>query len=285
MGDFMERVTEVEPGIYQLVSSPTNFAGLPGSNVFYVVGNEGAVFVDTGYDHDGDHEIRVGLWEETDSTELVQIIAMHRHADHAGGAAKLSQVTGASIACHPEDLQAIQEEQLKGRAEVGKLFSGGESIALGNMTLEISHAPGHTPGSLSVFIPERRALFTTDTVLANSTTAIGEHGDMVDYMRTLGEFQRIDPRVIYPGHGEPILDTTNWLIYLLKHREQREEQVLSRIADGCNTIDALGAFLYPKLTSPRTQVMGQQQVRSMLRKLLTEQRVTEAEDGTFTRES
>lgn len=277
----MERVTEVEPGIHQLVSYRDNFAGLPGSNVFYVVGDDGAVFIDTGYDHEGDHNIRMELWRDTHSPELRHIIAMHRHADHAGGAAVLHQETGASIACHPNDRESIDEEQLKGRARVGQLFNGGESIDLGNMTLQIFHGPGHTPGSLAVFIPERRALFTTDTVLANSTTAIGEQGDMADYVRTLGEFQKIDSRVIYPGHGGPISDTGNWLTYLLKHREQREEQLLTEIAGGRNTVEALGTFLYPKLTSPRTQAMGQNQVRSMLRKLIVEGKVTEAEDGTL----
>jgi glyoxylase-like metal-dependent hydrolase (beta-lactamase superfamily II) len=219
------------------------------------------------------------LWRDTGAPDLRQIIAMHRHADHAGGAAALQQETGASIACHPDDHQSIVGEQLKGRADIGKLLNGGESIDLGNLTLQISHAPGHTPGSLAVFIPERQALFTTDTVLANSTTAIGEQGDMADYVRTLGEFQTIDSRVIYPGHGGPISDTADWLAYLLKHREQREEQLLTEIAGGRNTIQALGAFLYPKLTSPRTQAMGQNQVRSMLRKLVAEGKVSEAEDG------
>jgi ribonuclease/clavin/mitogillin len=275
----MERVTEVEPGIHQLVSYRDNFAGLPGSNVFYVAGDDGAVFIDTGYDHEGDHGTRMELWRDTGAPDLRQIIAMHRHADHAGGAAALQQETGASIACHPDDHQSIVGEQLKGRADIGKLLNGGESIDLGNLTLQISHAPGHTPGSLAVFIPERQALFTTDTVLANSTTAIGEQGDMADYVRTLGEFQTIDSRVIYPGHGGPISDTADWLAYLLKHREQREEQLLTEIAGGRNTIQALGAFLYPKLTSPRTQAMGQNQVRSMLRKLVAEGKVSEAEDG------
>jgi glyoxylase-like metal-dependent hydrolase (beta-lactamase superfamily II) len=278
----MERVTEVDSGIHQLVSYRDNFAGLPGSNVFYVVGDNGAVFIDTGYDHEGDHGMRVQLWRDTGSPELLQIIAMHRHADHAGGAATLSQATGAPIACHPEDRSSIEEEQLKGRADVSKLFTGGESIDLGNMTIEISHAPGHTPGSLAVFIPERGALFTTDTVLANSTTAIGDQGDMAEYVRTLGEFQEFDSRVIYPGHGGPITDTSNWLAYLLKHRQEREEQLLTEITGGRNTIEALGTFLYPKLTSPRTQAMGQTQVRTMLRKLASEGKVTQAEDGTIT---
>jgi ribonuclease/clavin/mitogillin len=275
----MERIGEIEPGIHQLVSYRDNFAGLPGSNVFYVVGNDGAVFIDTGYDHEGDHGARVRLWRDTGSPDLKQIIAMHRHADHAGGAAMLHQETGASIACHPNDLESIEQEQLKGRAHIGHLIQGGELIDLGDLTLEISHAPGHTPGSLAVFIPERQALFTTDTVLANSTTAIGEQGDMAQYVRTLGEFQNVDSRVIYPGHGGPIYDTANWLAYLLKHREQREEQLLTEITDGRDTVEALGTFLYPKLTSPRTQSMGQGQVRSMLRKLVAEGKVTEAEDG------
>ena len=66
----MERVTEVDSGIYQLVSYRDNFAGLPGSNVFYVVGDDGAVFVDTGYDHEGDHGMRMQLWRDTGSLNM-----------------------------------------------------------------------------------------------------------------------------------------------------------------------------------------------------------------------
>ena len=61
----------------------------------------------------------------------------------------------------------------------------------------------------------------------------------------------------------------------------REERLLSEISGGRNTIEALGAVLYPKLTSPRMLAMGQNQVRSMVRKLVTEGKVPEAEDGTF----
>ena len=277
----MERVTEIGPGIHQLVSYRDNFAGLPGSNAFYVVGRDGAVFIDTGYDHEGDHAIRTALWRETGSPTIVQIIAMHRHADHAGGAALLHRETGAPIACHPADRKAIEDEHLQERADVGRELVGGESIDLGGMTLQVSHAPGHTPGSLAVLIPERGALFTTDTVLANSTTAIGEQGDMADYLRTIKGFQQISPKVIYPGHGGPIEDTASWLDFLVKHREKREAQLLEEIAGGRNTVPVLGAFLYPKLDTPKKAAMGQGQVRSMLRKLIAEGRVREAPDGTL----
>ena len=59
------------------------------------------------------------------------------------------------------------------QATADRLVEDGDTIAVGGVTIEVVHTPGHTLGSICLYLREERALFTGDTVLGLGTVAIG----------------------------------------------------------------------------------------------------------------
>jgi glyoxylase-like metal-dependent hydrolase (beta-lactamase superfamily II) len=271
---------ELEPGIHQLTIGREPFKGFPPPNAFLVAGSEASILIDTGYDDPADHEARLAFLADAGGPPLTEIILTHRHPDHGGGAASLHQATGAPLSCHPLDREALEQNHLKGRAPIANELVGGESRELGGLTLEIIHGPGHTWGCLAIYIPERGALFTTDTVMGISTTVIRPgDGSLREYEQTLHLFQGIGAKVIYPGHGGPIDDPVKRLNQLIEHRLRREEELLAALATGPQTPKQLRETIYQGLPEVR-QPLAEAQVTTGLNKLI-EDGLAQADDGRY----
>jgi len=276
---------EIEDGIHQLAFGRANASGIGCPNAFLICGRTAAVFLDSGWPEEDDHRRRMAYLSKTGMSSPSHIVMLHRHHDHAGGALRLHRDTGARLACHELDRLAIEEELLQGRARVQDLIAEGDRLDLGGITIEFFHAPGHTLGSLAAYIPERRALFTTDTVLSTSSTAVGDRGDMSLYMQTLHRLQFLDAARIFPGHGPVVEDAPKRLRDLIEHRKRRENELLEAIDDGARTAEELGERLYGDLPPSRRKTSAQAQIRSMLRKLQIEGRVATMDNGLLTRRS
>ncbi|MBN2403258.1 MAG: MBL fold metallo-hydrolase [Spirochaetes bacterium] len=74
---------------------------------------------------------------------------------------------------------------------------------LGNYTLDIIHTPGHTSGSICIYEPIKKFLFTGDTLFAGGTLSyIAESGSVGDYINSIMSLNTRQIVEIYPGHGE-----------------------------------------------------------------------------------
>ena len=261
---------ELEPGIHQLTIGHEPFKGFPPPNAFLVFGSESSILIDAGWDDEADHEQRVAYLRDASAPPLAELIITHRHADHGGGAALFHQAAGVPLTCHPADREVIERERLQGRAPIAGELIGGEVRDLGGLTVQVLHAPGHTAGCLALYVPERGALFTTDTVMQISTTVIRpEDGDLVDYGRTLEMFQGIGSKTMYTGHGGPVRDPAARLQTLIEHRKHREQELLAALADGPHTVPELRATIYVGLPEIR-QPLAEAQVMTGLKKLIAE---------------
>jgi glyoxylase-like metal-dependent hydrolase (beta-lactamase superfamily II) len=198
---------------------------------------------------------------------VAELVITHFHPDHAGGAALFHEATSSPLSCHTLDREVIEKERLQGRAPIAELLSGGETRDLGGLTVDIIHAPGHTPGCLALYIPERGALIATDTVMGMSTTVLrpGE-GDLRAYARTLEMFLEIGAKTIYSGHGDPITDPAKRIHQLIDHRLHREQELLAALAQP-RTIRELREAIYIDLPEVR-HPLAEAQVLTGLRKLI-----------------
>lgn len=162
------------------------------------------------------------LKEEQASVD--QAILTHWHPDHVGGVEDL--------------LQAFPKASVFKNQPSNKQHDirNGQTFATQGATLRAFHCPGHTTDHMAFVLEEENAMFTGDNVLGQGT-AVFE--DLATYMDSLNRMQHEVSGRAYPGHGPVIEDGKSKIQEYIKHRHEREQQVLqvlgSKREDGTNT--------------------------------------------------
>ena len=272
-------VADVTPNVQRIAVGPEGSPGQYPPNVFLITGSSRAVFVDTAYGHDDEVETALDAWKSRGSLPVAAIVLSHRHTDHVGGAGRLREATGSQIVAHPDELKGI-EEHAPGLL-VDAATVDGERIDLGGVTLEYIDTPGHTMGSICVFYREEGLLFTGDTILGGSTTAISpDQGDMGLYVESLHRLLSYDARMICPGHGPIIKSPRAKIEKLIEHRHARERRIVELLENGAETVEQLFAAMYSSL-KPALHDSARSQVRTHLKKLERDGRVSAGDDGAY----
>ncbi len=142
-----------------------------------------------------------------------QILVTHAHIDHIAGALTLKQATGAPVLYNHADLSLVA--MMDGQAAWLGIATpdvrppdhspaDGEALSVGELRSQVLHTPGHTQGSLSLYLPEQKLLLAGDTLFAGSVGRTdlpgGDTGQMLASIR-----ERLlplpDETLVIPGHG------------------------------------------------------------------------------------
>src|SRR2546428_2666859 len=105
------------------------------------------------------------------------IVITHAHIDHIGGAAKLKKATGAPVQMNAND-QALYDHldvqagwlgmQTPSTTEIDANAREGDRLSLGSADFHVLDTPGHTQGSISLWIPSENKLIAGDTLFRDS---------------------------------------------------------------------------------------------------------------------
>ena len=243
------RLVNISPLIRRLVAhNPSAFTAW-GSGT-YVIGRNDVAVIDPGPD-DAAHIDT--LLRELGDERVAQIVVTHTHIDHSPGARILQARTGAPITgCGPHARIGVHDEPVEEGGDLehnpDRWLHDGDSVTGAGWTLTAVHTPGHTSNHLCYALAEENALFSGDHVMGWSTTVVSPpDGDMNQYMASLEKCLARDDRVLYPTHGAPITQPKPFIMQLIAHRREREEQILAALKTGPARIPEMVAKLYAKI--------------------------------------
>ena len=145
---------------------------------------------------------------------VTAIVFTHAHIDHIGGAQKLKLATGAPVYMNLQDseLQAMLDVQAgwlgmrtPEAVEIDVPVKDGDKLLVGATEVHVLHTPGHTQGSICLWMPTERKLVAGDTLFRDSigrTDLPGGNGRQI--LRSIHDklLPLPDETVVIPGHGE-----------------------------------------------------------------------------------
>lgn len=173
----------------------------------YFINGKRKVLVDPGHDHLFGH-VEDGLSQLSLTPEDIDVVIItHCHPDHFEGIKRFAD-TSTMIAVHQTELEFVKEvaPQYGDAAGVSNfepdIFLQEGDLKIGDITLEVIDTPGHSPGSVSLYWPERRALFTGDVVFyqgVGRTDLPGGSGETLK--ESIKRISRLDTEYLLSGHG------------------------------------------------------------------------------------
>ncbi len=213
-----EGLTKIADNIYSYVDtknmSPQNSFG---ANAGIIIGKDGILVVDTLISAKEAKRFIKDIRAVTDKP-IKYVVNTHYHLDHTFGNSEFEKL-GAIIISHTvdkENLRKTGEATLKNAQMYGLTpqdiegtrivcpsvtFNGSMEIDLGNQKVELLYKQAsHTEGSILVFIPGKKVLFTGDILFTGYHPYMAD-GDLNGWTKTLDDIMKMDAVTIIPGHG------------------------------------------------------------------------------------
>lgn len=240
-----------------LAPNPGPFTG-PGTNTWVVGDGPARVVIDPGPDLE---EHRRTIAERLGGAPVGAVLLTHGHLDHSEGAERFAAEHGARVLRHPE-------------------LADGDEVHVGGLTLQVLFTPGHAPDHLAFWLAPDRVLFTGDLILGRGSSMVTyPEGDVAAYLRSLERVAALEPRLLFPGHWDPVQDAGPKVAEYRAHRQEREDLVVAALREGPGTPRDLTHRVYRSELAQTPALAGgaEMTLRAHLRKLVDEGRVSVGE--------
>ena len=141
------------------------------------------------------------------------IVITHAHIDHVAAAQRLRALTNAPVYLNERDKELLNALDMQARwlgvetperTAVDSAADDGAILRLGTADFNVLHTPGHTQGSLCIWIPQENKLIAGDTLFRDSigrTDLPGGNGRQILSSIKTRLFDLPDTATVFPGHG------------------------------------------------------------------------------------
>jgi len=170
--------------------------GVTGTANSWIVGDdEEVIVIDPGDDAEA---VLAAVGER----EIIAVICTHGHSAHAAAALAVAERDEAPVALHPADIEQWREAHSGDDPEIEMADGGLFEVA--DVSLEVMHAPGHSPGSVCLYCEDLDAVFTGDVLTADGP--VPHDDEFPDFSRQLSsigaEVLTLPSQTrVLPGHG------------------------------------------------------------------------------------
>jgi glyoxylase-like metal-dependent hydrolase (beta-lactamase superfamily II) len=116
------------------------------------------------------------------------------------------------------------------------IIEADSEIQINGEKWKIFPSPGHTPDHISLYNKDKGILFSGDNILKEITTWLGPpDSNIEDYIKSIKRIQELpNLKIILSAHGSPITNPKERIAEILKHREERTQQILRLIKKNAN---------------------------------------------------
>lgn len=231
--------------------NPGPYTG-PGTNTWIVDAGPVAIVIDPGPDDDAHLD---AIEKRLGATAVGVVLVTHSHPDHLPLAERLAARNRAAVKRYPE-------------------LADGDVVRVGNLNVTALHTPGHSADHMSFWIDGDRVLFTGDLVLGRGSSMVTfPEGDVAAYLRSLERLEALQPRMLFPGHWDPVTDAMAKLEEYRTHRLAREAQVLAELKRGRGTAPDLTRRVYGTELGGELFRAAEMTLRAHLKKLIDDRKV------------
>jgi glyoxylase-like metal-dependent hydrolase (beta-lactamase superfamily II) len=279
---------EILPDVFSIKLPLSGYK--PGPVNVYLFKGEKITLIDTGMKRTadilekalGEHGIRF--------SDIKNIIVTHGHLDHYGAAKKIVKAGKAKVIAHAEDIVSIEKGQevplgrytnflkltgiplsigimlglfflifrsMADNCRVDVVMRDGDEVELGKYRGKIIETPGHSKGSVCVFLEKERILFCGDTIIEHVTPnafMMLDEKEMLpvrlsqaEFYESLAKIKKLSPAMIYSAHGKAVSDIDKIIDGYEKAFAERQEKILSIIRSGEKNVYRIARNLFPEI--------------------------------------
>ena len=161
----------------------------------------------------GDEIGKITAVLERHQLKVKAIVITHAHIDHVAGAHKLRAMTGAPVYLNERDKELLDSLEMQARwlgvdtperTPIDSVADDGTVLHLGEAEFHVIQTPGHTQGSVSVWIPQENKLLAGDTLFRDSVGRTDLPGGNTRQLLSSIKTRLLDlpgDAIVVPGHG------------------------------------------------------------------------------------